>query len=107
MPISDPEFNALKSRVDMLEVETDSAKSEILTLKNGFLLLQSTTANQYKLAMDKIAALEEKDKAIEQRMDGADRRMDAIDENLSEISTKTDLDRLKINRLEKQRKGLL
>lgn len=99
MPVSDPEFNALKSRVDMLEVEMDSAKSEILTLKNSFLLLQSTTANQYNLAMDKIAALEEKDRAIEQRMDGAER-------SISELDTDTSFARSKINRLERQRKGL-
>ena len=107
MPISDGEFNALKSRVDMLETQMDDVKSEVLTLKNSFLLLQETVKKQYNLAMDKIAALEQNDKAIEQRMDGMDKRMDRMDEDLSELGTKTDLDRLKINRLEKQRKGLL
>ena len=99
MPISDPEFNALKSRVDMLEVEMDGAKSEILTLKNSFLLLQSTTANQYNLVMDKIAMLEEKDKAIEQRMERAER-------SIGELDTDTSFARSKINRLERQKKGL-
>ena len=100
MPVSDPEFNALKSRVDMLETQMDDVKSEILTLKNSFLLLQETVKKQYNLAMDKIAALEQKDKAIEQRMDGAE-------QIIGELDTDASFARSKINRLERQKKGLI
>lgn len=99
MPISDPEFNALKSRVDMLETQMDDVKSEVLTLKNSFLLLQETVKKQYNLAMDKIAALEEKDKAIEQRVERAER-------SIGELDTDASFARSKINRLERQKKGL-
>lgn len=100
MPVSDPEFNALKSRVDMLETQMDDVKSEVLTLKNSFLLLQETVKKQYNLAMDKIAALEQKDKAIEQRMDGAE-------QIIGELDTDASFARSKINRLERQKKGLI
>lgn len=97
MPVSDPEFNALKSRVDMLETQMDDVKSEVLTLKNSFLLLQETVKKQYNLAMDKIAALEQKDKVIEQRMDGAE-------QIIGELDTDASFARSKINRLERQKK---
>ena len=100
MPVSDPEFNALKSRVDMLETQMDDVKSEVLTLKNSFLLLQETVKKQYNLAMDKIAALEQKDKVIEQRMDGAE-------QIIGELDTDASFARSKINRLERQKKGLI
>ena len=100
MPISDGEFNTLRARVDTLELEVSDVKSEILTLKNSFLLLQETVKKQYNLAMDKIAALEQKDKAIEQRMDGAE-------QIIGELDTDASFARSKINRLEKQRKGLI
>ena len=100
MPISDGEFNALKSRVDMLETQMDDVKSEVLTLKNSFLLLQETVKKQYNLAMDKIAALEQKDKVIEQRMDGAE-------QIIGELDTDASFARSKINRLERQKKGLI
>lgn len=100
MPISDGEFNTLKSRVDMLETQMDDVKSEVLTLKNSFLLLQETVKKQYNLAMDKIAALEQKDKVIEQRMDGAE-------QIIGELDTDASFARSKINRLERQKKGLI
>jgi len=100
MPISDPEFNTLKSRVDMLETQMDDVKSEVLTLKNSFLLLQETVKKQYNLAMDKITALEQKDKVIEQRMDGAE-------QIIGELDTDASFARSKINRLERQKKGLI
>lgn len=100
MPISDGEFNTLKSRVDMLETQMDDVKSEVLTLKNSFLLLQKTVKKQYNLAMDKIAALEQKDKVIEQRMDGAE-------QIIGELDTDASFARSKINRLERQKKGLI
>lgn len=100
MPISDGEFNALRARVDTLELEVSDVKSEILTLKNSFLLLQETVKKQYNLAMDKIAALEQKDKVIEQRMDGAE-------QIIGELDTDASFARSKINRLERQKKGLI
>lgn len=100
MPISDGEFNTLRARVDTLELEVSDVKSEILTLKNSFLLLQETVKKQYNLAMDKIAALEQKDKAIEQRMDGAE-------QIIGELDTDASFARSKINRLERQKKGLI
>ena len=100
MPVSDGEFSALRARVDTLELEVSDVKSEILTLKNSFLLLQETVKKQYNLAMDKIAALEQKDKAIEQRMDGAEQIIGELDADAS-------FARSKINRLERQRKGLI
>lgn len=100
MPISDGEFNALRARVDTLELEVSDVKSEILTLKNSFLLLQETVKKQYNLAMDKITALEQKDKVIEQRMDGAE-------QIIGELDTDASFARSKINRLERQKKGLI
>ena len=100
MPISDGEFNTLRARVDTLELEVSDVKSEILTLKNSFLLLQETVKKQYNLAMDKIAALEQKDKAIEQRMDGAE-------QIIGELDTDASFARSKINRLERQKKRLI
>ena len=100
MPISDGEFNALRARVDTLELEVSDVKSEILTLKNSFLLLQETVKKQYNLAMDKIAALEQKDKVIDQRMDGAE-------QIIGELDTDASFARSKINRLERQKKGLI
>lgn len=100
MPISDGEFNTLRARVDTLELEVSDVKSEILTLKNSFLLLQETVKKQYNLAMDKIAALEQKDKVIEQRMDGAE-------QIIGELDTDASFARSKINRLERQKKGLI
>ena len=86
--------------MDTLELEVSDVKSEILTLKNSFLLLQETVKKQYNLAMDKIAALEQKDKAIEQRMDGAE-------QIIGELDTDASFARSKINRLERQKKGLI
>ena len=104
MPISDGEFNTLRARVDTLELEVSDVKSEILTLKNSFLLLQETVKKLDAFLQDnsvsKIAALEQKDKVIEQRMDGAE-------QIIGELDTDASFARSKINRLERQKKGLI
>ena len=100
MAVSDSEFNALKAQVENNAIE-------ILTIKNSFSILEQTVNQRYGLAMDEMAKIKSEIKALKERDESLQDQIKTCEKKLARLTVEDEANKILINRINRERKGLI